>query len=80
MSYGEIGCLVDSATMHTTLHEREYITKFIPKLTHMTTILGPSNLIEGHGTALLSIGIEFTIKGTLYSLHFGRILLSIKDT
>lgn len=53
MSYGEISCLVDSVTTHTTLHEHEYFTKFIPTLTHMTTILGPSNLIEGHGTTMV---------------------------
>ena len=69
MSSGEVSCLVDSATTHTILRERQYFTNLIPKKAHLTTLSGPSNLIEGYGKAriMLSNGTILTIKEALYS-------------
>ncbi|KAM1115605.1 hypothetical protein ACFX19_006330 [Malus domestica] len=51
MTSGEVSCLADSATMHTVLREHIYFTNFIPKNAHLTTLSGPSTLIEGYGKA-----------------------------
>ena len=63
MSSGEVSCLVDSATTHTILRERHYFTNLIPKKAHLTTLSGPSNLIEGYRKAriMLSNGTILTI-------------------
>ena len=81
MTSGKVSCLADSATTHTVLRERIYFTNFIPKNAPLTTLLGPSNLIEGYGKTriMLSNGIILTIDETLYSPRFERTLLSLKD-
>ena len=81
MTSGKVSCLVDSATTHTVLREHIYFTNFIPKNAPLTTLLGPSNLIEGYGKTriMLSNGIILTIDETLYSPRFERTLLSFKD-
>ncbi|KAM1635118.1 hypothetical protein ACFXTN_011978 [Malus domestica] len=81
MTSGKVSCLVDSATMHTVLHEHIYFTNFTPKNASLTTLSGPSNLIEGYGKAriMLSNGTMLTISEALYSPHSGRMLLSFKD-
>ena len=81
MSSGEVSCLADSATTHIILRERHYFTNLIPKKAHLTTLSGPSNLIEGYRNAriMLSNGTILTIKETLYSPHSGRTLLSFRD-
>ncbi|KAM2667964.1 hypothetical protein EV2_019590 [Malus domestica] len=81
MTSGKVSCLVDSVTMHIVLRERIYFTNFIPKNAPLTTLLGPSNLIEGYGKAriMLSNCTILTIAEALYCPRFGRTLLSFKD-
>ncbi|KAM2555553.1 hypothetical protein TB2_019544 [Malus domestica] len=81
MSSGEVSCLADSATTHTILRERHYFTNLIPKKAPLTTLSGPSNLIEGYRKAriMLSNGTTLTIKETLYSPRSRRTLLSFRD-
>ncbi|KAM1743317.1 hypothetical protein ACFX12_013218 [Malus domestica] len=81
MTSGEVSYLADSATTRTILSERIYFTNFIPKNAHLTTLLDPSNLIEGYGKAriMLSNGTILTIAEALYSPRSGRTLLSFKD-
>ncbi|KAM3000763.1 hypothetical protein FF2_037132 [Malus domestica] len=80
-SSGEVSCLADNAITHTILREQHYFTNLIPKKAHLTTLLGPSNLIEGYKKAriMLSNGKILTIKEALYYPHFGRMLLSFRD-
>ena len=81
MTSGKVSCLADSVTTHTILSERIYFTNFIPKNAPLTTLSGPSNLIEGYGKAriMLSNGTILTIVEALYSPLSGRTLLSFKD-
>ena len=81
MTSGKVTWLADSATTHTVLCERIYFTNSIPNNAHLTTFLGPSNLIEGYGKVriMLSNGTILTIDEALYSPCFGRTLLSFKD-
>ena len=64
MFSGEVSCLADSATTHTILRVRYYFTNLIPKKAPLTTLSGPSNLIEGYGKAriMLSNATILTIK------------------
>ncbi|KAM1822950.1 hypothetical protein ACFX13_025611 [Malus domestica] len=81
MTSGKVSCLADSATTHTILCKRIYFTNFIPKNAPLTTLLGPSNLIEGYGKAriMLSNGTILTISEALYYPHSKITLLSFKD-
>ncbi|KAM2866910.1 hypothetical protein COP2_022883 [Malus domestica] len=81
MSSGEVSCLTDSATTHTILHKRHYFTNFIPKKPPLTTLAGPSNLIEGYRKShiMLSNGTILTIKEAIYSPGSERTLLSFRD-
>ena len=81
MSSEKVSCLADSATTHTVLRERIYFTNFIPKNAPLTTLSGPSNLIEGYGKThiMLSNGTILTISEALYSPRSERTLLSFKD-
>ena len=81
MTSGKVSCPADSATMHTVLCERIYFTNFIPKNAPLTTLSGPSNLIEGYGKAriMLSNGKILTIAEALYSPRSERTLLSFKE-
>ncbi|KAM1358219.1 hypothetical protein FF2_044719 [Malus domestica] len=81
MTSGKVSCLADSATTDTVLRERIYFTYFVPKNAPLTTLSGPSNLIEGYGNAriMLSNGTILTIAEALYSPRSGRTLLSFKD-
>ncbi|KAM1628851.1 hypothetical protein ACFX2K_017216 [Malus domestica] len=81
MTSEKVSCLADSATTHTVLRERIYFTNFVPKNAPLTTLSGPSNLIEGYGKAriMLSNGTILTIVEALYSPRSGRTLLSFKD-
>ena len=53
----------------------------MPKVTSVTTISGPSTLIEGFGKAqfALSNGTSMTISEALYSLRSSRTFMSFKD-
>ena len=81
MTSGKVSCLANNATMHTILRERFYFTNFIPMNAPLTTLSGPSNMIEWYGKAciVLSNGTILTIDGALYSSRFGKTLLSFKD-
>ncbi|KAM2711661.1 hypothetical protein EV1_031758 [Malus domestica] len=81
MTSGKVSCLADSATTHIVLCECIYFTNFIPNNAPLTTLSGPSNLIEGYGKTriMLSNGIILTIAEALYSPHSGRTLLSFKE-
>ncbi|KAM1614644.1 hypothetical protein ACFX2K_023977 [Malus domestica] len=81
MTSGKVSCLADSATTHIVLREHIYFTNFVPKNAPLTTLSGPSNLIEGYGQAriMLSNGTILTIAEALYSPRSGRTLLSFKD-
>ncbi|KAM1179894.1 hypothetical protein ACFX2J_018875 [Malus domestica] len=55
MTSGEVSCLADSATTHIILREHIYFTNFIPKNAPLTTLLGPSNLIERYDKARIML-------------------------
>ena len=59
----------------------DIFSNLVSNCTSLTTISGPSNLIEGYGMAyfLLSNGSGFIIKETVFSPHSERTLLSFKD-
>ena len=69
MTSGKVSCLADSATPHTVLRERIYMTNFIPKNAPLTTLSGSSNLIKRHGKThiMLSNDTILTIDKALYS-------------
>ena len=51
---GAVDCLVDSGTTHTILKNKCYFINFTPNVTSLTTISGPSTLVEGFGKAQTS--------------------------
>ncbi|KAM1990404.1 hypothetical protein ACFX15_031673 [Malus domestica] len=81
MTSKKVSCPADSATTHIVLRECIYFTNFIPKNTPLTTLSGPSNLIEGYGKARIMLlnGTSLNIFEALYSPRSGRTLLSFKD-
>ena len=81
MHIGSVDCLVDSGTTHTILKYKDYFINITPKVTSLTTISGPSTLVEGFGKAqfMLSNGSVLTINEALYCPSSGRNLLSFKD-
>ena len=81
MTNGEVSCLADSATSHTILHEQHYFTNFVPKNAPLTTLSGPSNLIERYGKARImsSNGTELTIKEEIYSPHSAKNVVGLRD-
>jgi hypothetical protein len=62
-------CLVDSRTTNTILKSKKYFSQLSPVETHVNTISGISNLIEGSGRTciLLSEGTKLIINDALYS-------------
>ena len=74
-------CLVDSATTHTILKNKEYFTQLTVYEGNVNTISGVAKLIEGSGKAclLLPRGTKLIIKDALYSRKSQRNLLSFKD-
>jgi hypothetical protein len=46
-------CLVDSGTTNTILKSKKYFSQLSPVETHVNTISGISNLIEGSGRACI---------------------------
>jgi hypothetical protein len=63
-------CLVDSETTNTILKSKKYFSQLSTVETHVNTISGISNLIEGSGRAciLLAEGTKLIINDTLYSV------------
>ena len=81
MYCGAVDCLVDSGTTHTILKDKSFFINFTPKVTSVTTISGPSTLVEGFGKAkfTLSNGTPVEVSEALYSPRSSRTLLSFKD-
>lgn len=78
---GNEQCLLDSATTHTILRNKEFFTQLRPLEGNVNTISGVSKLIEGSGRALVLLprGTKLIIKEALYSSKSRRNLLSFKD-
>ena len=74
-------CLADSATTHTILRDRKYFSSLIPTRVGVTTISGPSDVIQGSGKAqiMLPNGTILSIQNALYATRSTRNLLSFKD-
>jgi GAG-pre-integrase domain len=74
-------CLVDSGTTNIILKNKKYFSQLSPEETHVNTISGISNLIEGSGRAyiLLSEGTKLIINDALYSSKSKKNLLSFKN-
>jgi hypothetical protein len=74
-------CLVDSETTNTILKSKKYLSQLSSAKTHINTISGISNLIEGSGRdyILLPEGTKLIINDALYYSKFRRNLLSFKD-
>jgi GAG-pre-integrase domain len=73
--------LVDSGTTNTILKSKKYLSQLSPAKTHVNTISGISNLIEGSWRAyiLLPEGTKLIINDVLYSSKSRKNLLSFKD-
>ncbi|KAM1778054.1 hypothetical protein PS1_044952 [Malus domestica] len=74
-------CLADSATTHSILRDRKYFSNLVLAKVKVTTISGPSDVIEGSGKAqiMLPNGTILSIKNALYATQSIRNLLSFKD-
>ena len=74
-------CLADSATTHTILRDRKYFSSLMLTKIRVTTISGPSDVIEGSGKAqiMLPNGTILSIQNALYATRSTRNLLSFKD-
>ena len=74
-------CLVDCATTHTILRDKNYFSNFTLAQSNVHTISGPVNLIKGSGkaTIILLKGTKLQIEDALYSNKSSRNLLSFKD-
>ncbi|XP_021820574.1 uncharacterized protein LOC110762278 [Prunus avium] len=74
-------CLADSATTQTILRDRKYFSNLMLTKAQVTTISGPTDLIEGSGVAqvMLPNGTILSIQDALYSSNSRRNLLSFKD-
>ncbi|XP_026398222.1 uncharacterized protein LOC113294003 [Papaver somniferum] len=81
MSPGEIEYLVDSATTHTILRNRQLFFDLTPYNTYVITMIGSSQVISGRGTAqfLLPNGTMMKDTEALYAPRAHRTLLSFKD-
>lgn len=74
-------CIVDSATTHTILRNKECFSHIIPSQRKMTTIAGTSQIEEGHGPATITLpqGTTLAIQSAIYAPNARRNLLSVKD-
>lgn len=74
-------CIVDSATTHTILRNKECFSHITPSQRRMTTIAGSSQLEEGHGPALITLpqGTTLNIQSAIYAPNAKRNLISVKD-
>lgn len=80
ISMGDI-CIADSATTHTILQSQKYFSQLTKTNSHVWTISGTSNIIEGFGKAsfILPNETQIHIPNALYSSKSTRNLLSFKD-
>ena len=74
-------CLADSAATHTILRDRKYFSCLMLTKVRVTTISGPSDVIEGSGKAriMLPNGTILSIQNALYATRSTRNLFSFKD-
>ena len=74
-------CLADSASTHTILKDKKFVSFLIMQGSDVNTISGSAKLIEGSGRAniLLPGGTKIHIDDALYSTKSQRNLLSFKD-
>ena len=74
-------CLVDCATTHTILRDKNNFSNFTLSQSNVHTILGFVNLIKGSGkaTIILPKGTKLQIEDALYSNKYSRNLLNFKD-
>ena len=74
-------CLDDSATTHTILRDKKYLSNFTLAQSNVHTISGPVDLIKGSekATIILPKGTKLQIEDALYSNKSSRNLLSFKD-
>lgn len=74
-------CIVDCATTHTILQSQKYFSQLTKTNSHVWTVSGTSNIIEGFGKAsfLLPNKTHIHIQEALYSSKSTRNLLSFKD-
>ncbi|KAK9105957.1 hypothetical protein Scep_022801 [Stephania cephalantha] len=74
-------CLIDCATTHTILKNREYFSNLNLAEANVQTISGISNLINGSGRANIMLlgGTTIHVDNALYSENSRRNLLSFKD-
>ena len=74
-------CIADSVTTHTILRDGKYFSSLMLTRIGVTTILGPSDVIEGSGKAqiMLPNGTILSIQNALYATRSTRNLLSFKD-
>ncbi|KAK9930891.1 hypothetical protein M0R45_018196 [Rubus argutus] len=81
MSSGELECLADCGTTHTILRHRQLFSNLTPTYSSVTTMAGPSNLVQGRGPAqfLLPNGTIIDVTHALYAPRGNRTLLSFKD-
>ena len=80
MFHGELECLVDSATTHTILRNRQLFVDFLPIVTKVSTMTGSDNIIKGRGIAQFSMpnGTIIKVDDALYAPRAPRTLLSFK--
>ncbi|KAK9942921.1 hypothetical protein M0R45_008564 [Rubus argutus] len=81
MSSRELECLADCGTTHTILRHRQLFSNLTPTYSSVTTMAGPSNLVQGRGPAqfLLPNGTIIDVTHALYAPRGNRTLLSFKD-
>ncbi|CAN0883979.1 hypothetical protein LINGRAHAP2_LOCUS14704 [Linum grandiflorum] len=74
-------CLIDSASTHIILKDKQYFSHLVMREANVSTISGSTNLIEGSGSAnvVLHGGTKLHIDDALYSTKSRRNLLSYKD-
>ena len=74
-------CIVDCATTHTILQSQKYFSQLTKTNSHVWTVSGTSNIIEGFGKAsfILPNKTLIHIQEALYSSKSTRNLLSFKD-
>ena len=74
-------CIADCATTHTILQNLKYFSQLTKTSSHVWTISGTSNIIEGFGKAsfILPNETQIHIPDALYSSKSTRNLLSFKD-
>ena len=74
-------CLLDSATTHSILRDKNYFSTMTLRKANVHTISGPVEMIDGSGNATIMLpnGTILHIEDALLSTKTKRNLLSFKD-